>query len=263
MRKALREYWPLIAMVMVVSVVAVGLYAMRFHTSYLSGDTDDWANFATYISGTVGVAVVTATLLALINTLVQQGRLIGQQDKIIEQQQHQLDSSDAHQRRIEAYSRAEKFFPALLRSCQEDMDVNVTQRLEERGWPCSRSEYVSPRMVFQDFFDEKLIPPGLENSGNIYFSSFWGEFLQKPYSLAVLVAGCLEDAEELRSYFNSELGRYQGVMACALIYIYPLYTEEVERVSRVLELPLDYSGMGMPQTKWQEAGLEAFSKRVG
>lgn len=62
--------------VILLALIAIGIYAINFHDYGLSKKTADWADFATYLSGTVGVAAVTATLVVLVRTLTEQRELI-------------------------------------------------------------------------------------------------------------------------------------------------------------------------------------------
>lgn len=62
--------------VIVITSIVIGIYALNFHSHSISKKPEDWAHFATYLSGTVGVAAVIATLIVLVRTLTQQRELI-------------------------------------------------------------------------------------------------------------------------------------------------------------------------------------------
>lgn len=254
-------YWALALAVLIVAIVAVGGYAWNFRELAISTDTGKWADFATYLSGTVGVAAVVATLMAFVITLRQQKRLIDSQDEMLEQQDRQIVEAERHQRKLEAYSRAEIFFPVMLEACMKDMDVVVSEALKRRGWPASYSDFTDPGMKLRDYFNDDTCPPALEKSGRLYFSCMWGEFLIKPYDLAVLVAECLSDAPELRSYFLTRLSDYRRVIACVLIFHYKINPEKVGFVSEMIGYPLDYSGLGVVEAKWQEIGNKCYGNQ--
>jgi hypothetical protein len=73
-----------------VALLAGGIYLYQFSGNGLSPNSEDWANFATYISGTVGVAAVVATLIAFVITLKQQQDLVKNQRIMLEKQEEQL-----------------------------------------------------------------------------------------------------------------------------------------------------------------------------
>ncbi|MEG3080837.1 hypothetical protein R3F64_13315 [Halomonas sp. 5021] len=77
----------------VTALIAVVAYIWNFWSWPPSQKPADWADFATYISGTVGVAAVVATLIAFVITLRQQNRLINSQGEMIDKQEEQLDVS--------------------------------------------------------------------------------------------------------------------------------------------------------------------------
>lgn len=98
------SYWSLAIAVLIVAVVAVGAYAWNFRELPISTDTGKWADFATYLSGTVGVAAVVATLVAFIITLRQQQALIKSQDALIEKQDQQISQNEQLLEMERAYS---------------------------------------------------------------------------------------------------------------------------------------------------------------
>lgn len=80
--------------VFVFALLAVGFYGWWFRDFGLSRDPSDWADLATYISGTVGVFVVASTLVVLVRTLDKQRDLIESQNTMLEKQERQLEQSE-------------------------------------------------------------------------------------------------------------------------------------------------------------------------
>lgn len=150
-----------------VAVVACGFYIYQFGNNGLSPKSEDWANFATYISGTVGVAAVVATLIAFVITLRQQKRLIDSQDKMIAKQKKQIKltkkqlSNEKLSREVEfAYQASLNIFPVLLKS--------IDKRLV-RG---SIDFYDNESGSFRLFINPLEYDSGgfIDNSEGVYFS---------------------------------------------------------------------------------------------
>ncbi|WP_447928383.1 hypothetical protein [Vreelandella sp. EE27] len=108
-------------------------YAVNFHGHSLSSKTSDWADFATYLSGTVGVTAIVATLIVLIRTLGQQEKLIKSQDKMLKKQEKQIKVSkeqlkqEKKRRDIElAHNSAVKIFPTLIERFKSELNSYLT-----------------------------------------------------------------------------------------------------------------------------------------
>lgn len=113
------SYWTLASGVLFVSVFAVGIYAWHFRQLSISKDTGNWADFATYLSGTVGVAAVVATLIAFVITLRQQQKLIESQDKQLNIATHQLALAQSKEAVERAYSNSLNILPLMVDSLIE------------------------------------------------------------------------------------------------------------------------------------------------
>lgn len=72
-----------LGLVLMLAVLSILYYVYMFHSYELSKSPSDWAEFATYLSGTIGLCVISATLLMLIKTVKQQEVLISRQDDFI------------------------------------------------------------------------------------------------------------------------------------------------------------------------------------
>jgi hypothetical protein len=79
--------------VLFVATITIAAYVLSFWDRPLSHKTEDWASFATYLSGTMGVAAVVATLIAFVFTLRQQNSLIDNQHELLINQEKQLEQS--------------------------------------------------------------------------------------------------------------------------------------------------------------------------
>jgi len=117
--------------VLLISGAFIIVYAVNFHGRWFSPKTEDWAHFATYLSGTVGVTAVVATLIVLVRTLGQQQALIDSQDEMLTEQRRQIDQVEKQNRAFEnsqkinlAYSSVKEISPALIKSF--------------KGWPTSK-----------------------------------------------------------------------------------------------------------------------------
>lgn len=80
--------------VVMFTLLAGGLYWWQFGAYDWSKDPSDWADLATYISGTIGVFVVASTLVVLVRTLDKQRDLIESQNTMLEKQERQLEQSE-------------------------------------------------------------------------------------------------------------------------------------------------------------------------
>lgn len=81
--------------VIIFTLGAIFFYWLILGHLGLSRDPSDWADFATYLSGTVGVFVVASTLVVLVRTLSKQRDLIESQNVMLEKQDQQLAQSEA------------------------------------------------------------------------------------------------------------------------------------------------------------------------
>lgn len=75
----------LLAEVIIFTLLVISSYVFYFHDNDLAKEPSGWANFATFISGTVGVFVVASTLIVLIRNLEKQSILIDNQEDQLQQ----------------------------------------------------------------------------------------------------------------------------------------------------------------------------------
>ena len=176
--------------VLIVAILAVGAYAWNFRELPISNDTGKWADFATYLSGTVGVAAVVATLIAFVITLRQQQKLLISQDEMLEEQREQLSVAKEQLRLTEkgndvqqAYLNLKDVLPLLLQSFSRSLNEDV-------------HPYESD--VLGDFMIESY------SSSNVFSC---GSFYQHPSRVIVFLnknPGCCDD---LKNYVNRVFGQ--------------------------------------------------------
>ncbi len=126
-----RYKW-LAVMVGIVAAVSGGFYLYQFGSNGLSSKSEDWANFATYISGTVGVAAVVATLMAFVITLMQQHKLVKSQDGMLQKQEEhlrqarkQLEWAQQSTNMDQAYKNIKDIFPLMLEEFKKSLLSDV------------------------------------------------------------------------------------------------------------------------------------------
>ena len=117
--------------VIVISTVAIAAYAINFHGQGFSTQAEDWAYFATYLSGTVGVTAVVGTLIVLVRTLGQQKALIKSQDEMLQDQKKQLRFSEqqlkeamAKEKRDIAFANIRDTLPLVLTGFNRSLELN-------------------------------------------------------------------------------------------------------------------------------------------
>ncbi|MCI0508615.1 hypothetical protein C8E00_103468 [Chromohalobacter marismortui] len=225
MGKALRQYWMLVASVLVAAIVAIGLYAVHFHGSSLSDNPGDWADFATYLSGTVGVAVLTATLIALVHTLYQQSVLVRQQDdlvqkqdELIEQQKAQIDQAAAYQVRTDAYQRASSLLPQLMRTLDDNLDKDLREILGDDFFVRHGVFYTSSRARCVDFFENEMVLGELRQE-EPSVQRYLGKVVSDDVcAFSKFVSEIVKAAPGLSDHIFVQLRGYRKVILCSLLF---------------------------------------------
>lgn len=117
------------AEVLIISTAFIIAYAVNFYDQGFSPKSEDWAHFATYLSGTVGVTAVVGTLVVLVKTLSHQQDLIDSQDKMLKKQEkqikiskRQLESENARREIELAHNSAVMVFPVLIDRFKSDLN---------------------------------------------------------------------------------------------------------------------------------------------
>lgn len=210
-----------------VALLAAVAYIWNFWSWPPSGKTQDWANFATYISGTVGVAAVVATLMAFVITLRQQKRLIDSQDEMIEKQDQQLDlarqqlDGEERRRKVElAYNCAVNIIPPVVKELERQRALPLERYFNNLDLIGDIPYEVDLFQTVGDMFkDEESYHWLIEMDRN------WGACIGQcltasAYRLGVLVSDCLVEARELEDYFRSIIGSNNfRVIECAMLFM--------------------------------------------
>ncbi|SDI51935.1 hypothetical protein SAMN04487867_10862 [Vreelandella titanicae] len=115
--------WCLVLGIIAVAIVSIGFYVSWLGKSEPSDDPSDWAHFATYLSGTVGVAAVVATLFAFVKTLGQQQALIDSQNEMLKKQKEQLCYAENKDELSRAYEASINIFPHLAEAIKTKSDA--------------------------------------------------------------------------------------------------------------------------------------------
>lgn len=124
--------------VLIISTAFIIAYGVNFHGQGLSPKAEDWAYFATYLSGTVGVTAVVGTLIVLVRTLGHQKALIKSQDEMLQDQKKQLRFSEqqlkeamAKEKRDIAFANIRDTLPLVLTGFKRSLELNF--KPEEGG----------------------------------------------------------------------------------------------------------------------------------
>ncbi|WP_219863159.1 hypothetical protein [Vreelandella piezotolerans] len=188
------SYWALAGGVVVVAIVALAAYILNFWGRPPSVDPGDWADFATYVSGTVGVAAVVATLVAFVITLRQQQKLIDSQEELLKKQDEQLSVAKnqvlATERRNaveQAYLNVKDVLPQLLNAFSESLDYNFSPESGSRLEDYLISLYEGERLFKMH------------------------EFYSKPCRLIYYCENYDFDANEIRNYVSILMGHSRHI----------------------------------------------------
>ena len=125
--------WLVGVWVAVATCIFVAAYILKFGALQTSSDPGDWADFGTYISGTVGVASVLGTLVAVVRTLGQQQDLVESQRVMLEKQEEQIRlasiqlENEKKNREVElAYENVKSILPMMV----EYLERYVAHKIE-------------------------------------------------------------------------------------------------------------------------------------
>lgn len=243
-------YVILAGFVAAVGIVAIYFYIDKFGANDFSNKPDNWASFATYISGTVGVAAVVATLAAFMIT-------IKQQQALIHQQKTQIEQAETHQQRLNAYQRASSLLPDAFSALRHHLDKPLGEIADEESFAAFNIIFISRSYRVCDFFKSEGILTELMNE-NIAAQDFIGILVTKEiYRFARFVAGILQDAPDLYDVIMLQLVGYMDFLRCAMAFQRKrTLHEEWYLISQFLRLPESYEGLGKTEPTWQALGYE-------
>lgn len=134
------QYGLIVVWVLILASIFIGAFFLKFGSWPTSDDPGDWADFATYLSGTVGVTAIVGTLRAFVITLRQQNELVESQKQIQIDQRRQIDISESQlleakrkDERDEAYANMRDILPLMLRGF--DKSLGYTIKPPQGSWP--------------------------------------------------------------------------------------------------------------------------------
>lgn len=259
------SYWALAIAVLIVAVVAVGAYAWNFRELSISTDTGKWADFATYLSGTVGVAAVVATLLAFVITLRQQQKLVDSQEKVVSLQKNELLKRDAYNIATVIFPKMRDHLNSLLDCVIADFIVFNDIALPNKNFGILLN--TSVLSLFSDYerganyvtFNEIFLSSdrGLDRD----FVDF---FLTDIRNCLEVIFECIDHAPELGFYLHDT--RLKKVFSCCLCYDHAFNIYEKERFLKICAFlgikPNCYSSSDI-ESKWYNLGLVLVNKKIG
>lgn len=270
-----RYKW-LAVMVGVVAAIAGGLYLYQFGSNGLSPKSEDWANFATYISGTVGVAAVVATLIAFVITLRQQKRLIDSQDEMLKEQRRQIVISEKQSNEVMrnnkidlAFKSTSNFFDFYEREFNKGLQLTVLP-YQNDGDLYNKFCYNfdnEHRNVIDLYHNPLRLGEVFENSEIKPVLSYMKRVFKTVDSLYRFVCSQIELAPFLKDYFDIKLSIDSSYDNKFYIHCYQAYLIGVDdnlykQGVVYLDLQDSYHGCGNDDLeKWQELG-ESIRKRL-
>lgn len=213
----------LIGGVIAVAIIAVGFYVYRFWGKSLSTDSGDWADFATYISGTVGVAAVVATLLAFVKTLGQQQALIDSQDKMLGEQRRNIEILELQHKRDKAYKTTLEAFPLLIESFKYDLKNSsniymLDHELEGRKYRVRRFDKLHSYFDLSEQVFEEVKRSCLDPLDDVY-SEYGPMQFDRIYRICSFILHQISIDEDLLPVFDYYLSRDFGFGKVGWFYI--------------------------------------------
>lgn len=194
----------------VVSSVFIGAFFLKFGSWPVSDSPSDWADFGTYLSGTVGVTAVLGTLVAFVVTLRQQKELLESQKQMLIDQKRQIDISENQlieakrkDQRDEAYANMRDILPLMLKGFDRSLSL-----------PFEPSDGGAVKTLLDNVVGEE---------GNRYQLRNVVKKISRIYPLLASPNVFDYDKEELKSYFSEIFGnsRYLAVFVVDNVKVNP------------------------------------------
>lgn len=154
------QYGLIVVWAVVIASVFFGAFFLKFGSWPTSDDPADWADFATYLSGTIGVTAVVGTLFAFVVTLSQQQKLIDSQDKMLKKQKKQIKinkiqlKEEEARRAVElAHNSAVMVFPILIERFKSELPRSMSVYEDEVDlFVDLRESFKKSDITYDDFF---------------------------------------------------------------------------------------------------------------
>lgn len=260
-------------LVAIFAFIFVAAYVLVFGSNPTSTDPEDWAYFATYLSGTVGVTAVLGTLYAVVRTLGQQQALIDSQKDMLEKQEQQLEltkiqlRSEKERREIEmAYDNVKNVLPVMINflsssvrqyKVPNDLILKmIHDNLVDRTGLNGRDLFKFPGRL--------MAPVVFSNSENIAQIESYVEKLMEPCLVIyeTLFRNLIVTPElygVVSCYLNK---RFEGPYHDAYFYMtcvmaYKAGSKDLEFCSKaisLLNMKADFEGSKAPYVHWYEFG---------
>ncbi|WP_447529818.1 hypothetical protein [Vreelandella sp. TE19] len=196
--------------VLVIATAAIGIYALNFHNHKISSNPGDWAHFATYLSGTVGVAAVVATLIVLVRTFSEQRALIKSQDEQLLLSKQQLDLAYSKNLVDRAYQTSLDILPFMTENLLHKSQFKFPHYLsfhQAKGGNCAK--YMQNKTYFVASRTPQLLLYAIENEE----LSFKDILIFVPYFFKEVVNICdfaferISISPEIYYIFDSQLSK--------------------------------------------------------
>jgi len=245
----------------VIASIFVGAYVLVFGSRPTSTNPEDWAHFATYLSGTVGVTAVLGTLYAVVRTLGQQQALIDSQDELLKNQVEQLSAlkdknkEDAKVRKVDlAHKYAIEIFPIMLKDALTDMERSILFEADgvyQNAMDNLRSDNFYPEnFKVGDFFKGgAVILLELAEERDDDTELLVKRIMGQPLYLINFSAMQISVDKDLFYYFESVMSDYWRVLECCAAYYQGLD-----------ENPSDIDAFGLLRLKRKPRSLELHAK---
>ena len=255
--------------------VAIGAYAFRFWgwPSVLTSPSD-WAYFATYLSGTVGVTAVVATLIVLVRTLGQQEYLIESQSEMLNEQRRQIVLAEKQNDELSknnkidlAFKNTSTFFDFYLTEYSNSLKYEILpytadKVFYEKFYMCFDKDIRMLKVIYHNPLKLEEVFEGLEFEP---VSNYMDRFFKTVDALYRFICAQIELAPFLKDYFDIKLSVDSSYsdkfyMHCYQAYLIGSDNLLYKKGVTYLDLQNDYRGCGSDNLeKWQELG-ETFKK---
>tara|TARA_R110000850_G_scaffold149578_2_gene272034 strand:- start:221 stop:1063 length:843 start_codon:yes stop_codon:yes gene_type:complete len=262
-------------LVAVFALIFVAAYVLVFGNNPTSTNPEDWAHFATYLSGTVGVTAVLGTLYAVVRTLGQQQALIDSQNDMLEKQERQLKlaqkqlDGEERRRQVElAYNSSLKIFPILMDNLKKNLsqeysafnrsEQEIIEKIRESG---KRGSYRNYEFV-RDIEDVYLVLLDVDDHSVYRFSERLFLKIDKIY---LFMLDKVEIEEDLKEYFEIYLheeydyfSQYLHFFYCYHAYLIGCGQKDYAAYGvDLLNFPKGYHGRNKAYECWMQIGEKA------
>ncbi|AQU84920.1 MULTISPECIES: hypothetical protein [unclassified Halomonas] len=252
----------------VIAAVAIGAYTFQFWGWPLSRNPSDWAHFATYLSGTVGVTAVVATLIVLVRTLGQQQALIDSQSKMLEKQegqlkltQQQVDGEESRRQVELAYNCAINIVPTMINELEKQKDMTLINYLGKEGLDIELPREADLDITIRAMLKEEDYYAWLEHLQTGWMVATCQAIIGNAYRLGVIVSDCLYVASELEDYFRAIIGAENfRLIRCGMLFNKNMPGSNFNKHQRSLRI-VDGQQSNDVEQFWHDLGEKVYKKQ--